>query len=47
MPSAFRRMISPDEVAQAILYFASDASAMVTGTALQIDGGKALGVPPQ
>jgi NAD(P)-dependent dehydrogenase (short-subunit alcohol dehydrogenase family) len=46
LASAFGRMISPDEVAQAILYFASDASAMVTGTALQIDGGKALGVPP-
>ncbi len=35
-------MISPEEVAQAILYFASDASAMVTGTALAIDGGKSL-----
>ncbi len=40
------RMISPDEVAQAIMYLASDASAMVTGTALRIDGGKSLGVPP-
>jgi 3-oxoacyl-[acyl-carrier protein] reductase len=40
------RMISPEEVAQAILYFASDAAAMVTGAALAIDGGKSLGVPP-
>jgi NAD(P)-dependent dehydrogenase (short-subunit alcohol dehydrogenase family) len=46
LAKAAGRMISPDEIAAAILYFASDASAMVTGTALQIDGGKALGVPP-
>jgi NAD(P)-dependent dehydrogenase (short-subunit alcohol dehydrogenase family) len=45
LAKASGRMISPDEVAQAILYFASDASAMVTGTALAIDGGKSLGVP--
>ena len=30
----------------AILFLASDAAAMVSGTAIQIDGGKALGVPP-
>jgi NAD(P)-dependent dehydrogenase (short-subunit alcohol dehydrogenase family) len=41
------RMITPEEVAEAILYLASDASAMVTGTALRIDGGKSLGVPPR
>ena len=40
------RMISPDEVAEAILYLASDAATMVTGTAVAIDGGKSLGVPP-
>lgn len=45
LAKAAGRMISPEEVAQAILYFASDASAMVTGTALAIDGGKSLGVP--
>jgi 3-oxoacyl-[acyl-carrier protein] reductase len=44
---AFGRMIRPDEVAEAILYLASDVSQMVSGTAIQIDGGKALGVPPQ
>ncbi len=42
----FGRMITPEEVAQAILYLVSDAAAMVTGTAIAIDGGKSLGVPP-
>jgi NAD(P)-dependent dehydrogenase (short-subunit alcohol dehydrogenase family) len=41
------RMITPEEVAEAILYLVSDASAMVTGTAIRIDGGKSLGVPPR
>ncbi len=40
------RMIHPDEVAQSILYLVSDAALMVTGTAVTIDGGKSLGVPP-
>ena len=44
---ALGRMISPDEVALAIAYLASDAAAMVTGTCLAIDGGKSLGVPPR
>jgi len=43
---AYGRMITPDEVAQAVLYLVSDAAAMVTGTAIAIDGGKSLGVPP-
>jgi NAD(P)-dependent dehydrogenase (short-subunit alcohol dehydrogenase family) len=43
---ALGRMITPDEVAQAILYLVSDAAAMVTGTLIAIDGGKSLGVPP-
>lgn len=42
---AHGRMIAPEEVAQAVLYLVSDAAAMVTGTALAIDGGKSLGVP--
>jgi NAD(P)-dependent dehydrogenase (short-subunit alcohol dehydrogenase family) len=46
LAKAAGRMITPEEVAQAILYLASDAAAMVTGTALRIDGGKSLGVPP-
>jgi NAD(P)-dependent dehydrogenase (short-subunit alcohol dehydrogenase family) len=44
---ALGRMITPEEVAQAILYLVSDAALLVTGTALRIDGGKSLGVPPQ
>ncbi len=44
---ALKRMISPDEVAQAIEYLVSPAAAMVTGTAIAIDGGKSLGVPPR
>ncbi len=44
---AQQRMIRPDEVADAILYLACEAAAMVTGTAIAIDGGKSLGVPPQ
>ncbi len=44
---ALGRMITPDEVAAAILYLVSDAAALVTGTALRIDGGKSLGVPPR
>jgi NAD(P)-dependent dehydrogenase (short-subunit alcohol dehydrogenase family) len=43
---AHRRMITPREVAQAILYLVSDSAAMVTGTMIAIDGGKSLGVPP-
>jgi NAD(P)-dependent dehydrogenase (short-subunit alcohol dehydrogenase family) len=44
---AYGRMITPHEVAQAVLYLVSDAAAMVTGTCLAIDGGKSLGVPPK
>ncbi len=44
---ALGRMITPDEVAEAVLYLVGDAAALVTGTALRIDGGKSLGVPPQ
>ncbi len=43
---AHGRMISPEEVAQSILYLVSDAALMVTGTMIAIDGGKSLGVPP-
>jgi NAD(P)-dependent dehydrogenase (short-subunit alcohol dehydrogenase family) len=46
LASAHSRMITPDEVAQAVLYLVSDTAAMVTGTAVAIDGGKSLGVPP-
>ena len=43
---AVGRMITPEEVAQAVLYLASDAALFVTGTSIAIDGGKSLGVPP-
>jgi NAD(P)-dependent dehydrogenase (short-subunit alcohol dehydrogenase family) len=41
------RMITPLEVAEAILYLVSDAATFVTGTLIAIDGGKSLGVPPR
>lgn len=44
---AWRRMITPDEVARAVGYLVSDAAVMVTGTSVAIDGGKSLGVPPR
>lgn len=47
LAKAFRRMITPDEVAQAIEYLVSDAALLVTGTMIAIDGGKSLGVPPK
>jgi NAD(P)-dependent dehydrogenase (short-subunit alcohol dehydrogenase family) len=37
------RMIRPEEVAAAALYLAADASAMVTGSSLMIDGGWSAG----
>lgn len=43
---AHARMISPEEVAEAVLYLVSNSSQMVTGTSIAIDGGKSLGVPP-
>lgn len=45
LAKAWGRMISPEEVAQAVLYLVSEYAAMVTGTAIAIDGGKSLGVP--
>lgn len=47
MAKAFGRMTHPAEIAAAVLYLVSDAACMVTGTALAIDGGKSLGVPPK
>ena len=46
LAKALGRMITPEEVAAAVVYLVSDAAAMVTGTAVAIDGGKSLGVPP-
>lgn len=44
---AWDRMISPEEIAEAVWYLCSDAATMVTGTMLAIDGGKSLGVAPK
>ena len=43
---AWDRMVQPEEVADAILYLAGDGARMVTGTAIAIDGGTSLAVPP-
>jgi NAD(P)-dependent dehydrogenase (short-subunit alcohol dehydrogenase family) len=40
---AVGRMGTPDEIAAAVLYFASDEAAFVTGTAFEIDGGFSVG----
>lgn len=40
---AIGRMGTPEEIAAAVLYLASDEAAFVTGTALEIDGGFAAG----
>lgn len=36
---ALKRIATPDEIAQTVLYLASDASTFTTGTALLVDGG--------
>jgi len=39
---ALRRVASPEELAKAVLFFASDDSSFVTGTASLIDGGASI-----
>lgn len=45
LAKAYGRMATTREIAQAVLYLASDDAVMVTGTVLAIDGGKSIGVP--
>lgn len=39
---ALRRVAAPDELAKAVLFFASDDSSFVTGTASLVDGGASI-----
>jgi len=39
---ALKRIASPDELAQAALYLASDASSFQSGTAMLVDGGLSI-----
>ncbi|MGQ4878662.1 SDR family oxidoreductase [Billgrantia sp. LNSP4103-1] len=39
---ALKRMATPEEIAQAALYLASDGSSFVTGTAMLVDGGVSI-----
>lgn len=44
---AMRRMGTPEEIAQAALFLASDEAAFITGAALPVDGGWTAGMFPQ
>lgn len=39
---ALKRMATPEEIAQSVLYLASDAASFTTGTAMLVDGGVSI-----
>ena len=39
---ALKRVASPDEVARAVLFLASDEASFITGTASLVDGGASI-----
>jgi NAD(P)-dependent dehydrogenase (short-subunit alcohol dehydrogenase family) len=41
-----RRQGTTEDLAEAVLYFASERSRYVTGTVLPVDGGMVAGAPP-
>ncbi len=45
LAAAVGRLIAPEEVAAAVLYFCSDLAAMITGAVLAVDAGKSAGIP--
>mgnify|MGYP000507141207 CR=1 FL=1 len=44
LAAAMGRMITPEEVAAAVLFLCSDEAQMITGAVLSIDGGKSAGI---
>lgn len=40
------RLATPADIAAAVVFLASDAAAMITGTELFVDGGQTAGIPP-
>ena len=38
------RWVRPEDIAEAVLFLVSDRSAMITGVALDVDGGQLLGI---
>jgi len=47
MMQPLQRMASPRDVANAVVYLASERAAQVTGVVLPVDGGTTAGQPPR